>query len=339
MRKMACVVTVDDVQPIAGADAIEAARIGGWAVVIKKGEFRPGDRGVYFEIDAFLPEGNPGWQFLVDKSARVVDGVRGHVLRTVKLRGQVSQGLLIAPALLGLAGLEAGQDVGEALGVLKYEFPVPAEISGVARGPFPWRVAKTDQERIQNLADELAAWHAAPSAWEVTEKLEGTSCTFAWLDGELQVCSRNLSLVEADDNSLWKTAKALDIPSKMARHAGARNLALQGELVGMGIQGNVYGRRAQEFYLYDVYDADAGGYLPAADRQAFAELMGVPHVPVVDPARVLDAGATMTALLAEADGPSVLQPAQLREGLVFKRHDGAASFKVVSNRYLLKQKD
>ena len=125
----------------------------------------------------------------------------------------------------------------------------------------------------------------------------------------------------------------------MARHAGARKLALQGEVIGAGVQGNLYARKAQEFHLYDVHDADAGRYLPAAGRLAFAALLGVPHVPIVDAARVIDAAATMGALLEGADGPGALLPAQLREGLVFKRHDGGASFKAVSNRYLLKQKD
>ena len=339
MRKMAYVVVVDDVQPIAGADAIEAARVGGWAVVTKKDEFRPGDRAVYFEIDAFLPEGNAGWQFLVDKSARVVDGRRGHVLRTVRLRGQVSQGLLLVPASLGLAEAMPGEDVSERLGVSKYEAPVPAGLSGVAIGPFPSRVSKTDQERIQNLAVELAGWQREPAAWEVTEKLEGASCTFAWLEGALHVCSRNLDLLEAADNTLWRAARGLEIAEKMGRVFGGRNIALQGEMIGHGVQGNIYARKAQEFHLYDVYDADRAAYLPAAERRALAEALGIPHVPVVDAAMVISGSTTMAALLELADGPSALHAAQLREGLVFKRHDGAASFKAVSNRYLLKQKD
>lgn len=341
IRKMAYVVAIDGVQPIAGADAIEAARVGGWAVVAKKGEFAPGDLAVYFEIDAFLPEGNPGWQFLVDKSPRTVDGRRGHVLRTVKLRGQVSQGLLISLPPLGLSAdqFAPGTDVSERLGVVKYEPPVPAAISGIARGPFPGRVRRTDQERVQNLAAELAAWKAEGCTWEVTEKLEGASCTFAWLDGELHVCSRNLDLEDAPGNSLWRQARALDIAAKLTSHFGGRNVALQGELVGDDVQGNVYRRAAQEFYLYDIYDVDRGAYFAPAERLAAAHALGLPHVPVVETAFVLDGDATMASLLALADGKSALQSTQAREGLVFKRVDGAASFKAVSNMYLLKQKD
>ncbi len=340
-RKMAYAVVVDEIRPIPGADAIEAARVGGWTIVIKKGEFVAGDTAVYFEIDAFLPEGNPGWQFLVDKMPRTVEGRRGHVLRTVKLRGQVSQGLLLAPAGLGLAAdaLVLGDDLSDQLGVSKYEPPVPAELSGVARGPFPSRIRKTDQERIQNLAAELAAWQQDGHAWEVTEKLEGSSCTFAWLDGELRVCSRNIDLEDAPGNTLWKAARTLGIAEKMASRFGGRNLALQGELIGEGVQGNIYRRKAQEFHLYDVYDADRAAYLAPAERLALAHELGIPHVPVVDAGAVLSGALTMESLLSMADGASALHAAQDREGLVFKRLDGAASFKVVSNKYLLKQKD
>lgn len=343
IRKLARIARIDAISPIEGADAIEAAHVGGWKVVVKKNEFAPGDLAVYFEIDAFLPEGNPAWQFLVDKMPRLYEEHRGHVLRSVKLRGQVSQGLLLpVSALAGTsaegAALEPGLDVAEALGVIKYEPPVAACLSGIALGAFPSRIPKTDQERIQNLANELSGWQRHGLAWEVTEKLEGSSCTFAWLDGELHVCSRTLDLADTPDNSLWIAARKLGIREKLAARAGSRNLALQGELIGHGIQGNIYGLKEQQFHLYDIYDADAGRYLGSAERRALAEALGVPHVPVVHETFALGEAITMDALLAMADGPSRLNAGQLREGLVFKALGEQASFKAISNQYLLKQK-
>lgn len=96
-RRLATFRTVDAVEPIENADAIELAVVGGWKVVTKKGEFAPGDACVYFEIDSFLPDGVAAWQFLVDKSPRMFNGVKGHKLRTIKLRGQISQGLILRP--------------------------------------------------------------------------------------------------------------------------------------------------------------------------------------------------------------------------------------------------
>lgn len=96
-RRLATFRTIDAVEPIPGADAIELAVVGGWKVVTKKGEFQVGDPCVYLEVDSFLPDGVPAWQFLVDKSSRTFNGVVGHKLRTVKLRGAISQGLILRP--------------------------------------------------------------------------------------------------------------------------------------------------------------------------------------------------------------------------------------------------
>lgn len=342
IRKLAKIVQIDAVVPIVGADAIEGAKVGGWTVVVKKGEYTPGDLAVYFEIDSFLPEGNAAWQFLVDKSSRMFSDVKGHVLRSIKLRGQVSQGLLLPLSVD--ARIEdsdqsnIGADVSEILGVVKYEPPVPAELAGIARGLFPSRVSKTDQERIQNLAAELGEWTADKQlTWEVTEKLEGSSCTFAWLDNDLHVCSRNIDLMDTEGNSLWKAAKELGIPERLSDGYMGRNLALQGEIVGFGIQGNIYGLRAQKFFLFDVYDVDQGRYLNPLERAAIAKQMGLEQVPVIDPEFRLPDVAAMDALLAMADGQSALKDGQLREGLVFKSNQKPVSFKAVSNKYLLKQ--
>ena len=115
MRKLASLVVIDSINPIPKADAIEVARIGGWAVVVKKGEFAAGEQALYIEIDAFLPDGQPAWQFLVDKQAIEYNNVLGHVLRTVTMRKQVSQGLLVKPSYFGAAlqNVALGEDVGE----------------------------------------------------------------------------------------------------------------------------------------------------------------------------------------------------------------------------------
>lgn len=356
MRELARVVRIDEIRPIEGADAIEAARVGGWTVVVKKGEFTAGDRAVYFEIDSFLPQGNPAWQFLVDKSARDYEGLRGHVLRTVRLRGQLSQGLLL-PFTATLADyakdvdannesvwvapedfFQDGENVTDVLGVLKYEPPIPAELAGEVIGLFPSRVPKTDQERIQNLALELQAWQGEALEWEVTEKLEGASSTWAWLDGELHVCSRNLDLRETEGNTHWRVARENDIEARLRAVVGTRNLALQGELVGNGIQDNIYRLQGHRFYLYDIYDVDQGRYLRPNERKELAAQLGLLHVPVVNSGFVIDASVGMDELLAMADGDSVLRAGQAREGLVFKARGKEVSFKAISNRYLLKQK-
>ena len=341
MRKLARIVKIDAIQPIPNADAIEIAKVGGWNVVVKKAEFSVGDVAVYFEIDTFLPEGNAAWQFLVDKSSRIYNGVNGHVLKSIRLRKQLSQGLLLGfemfdgSSIAKIARLDVGDDVSGLLGVTKYEPPIPANLAGVQRGNFPSIIPKTDQERVQNLTEEFNNWSGCGEllTWEVTEKLEGSSCTFAWINDDLHVCSRNIDLVDTVGNSFWSTAHALGIPAKMQTHFAGRNIALQGELIGFGIQGNIYKRNKQAFYLFDIYDADIGRYLNPSERNEIANLLALTSVPVVDANFVLP--NSMETLLAMADGPSQLLATQKREGLVFKCQDDSTSFKAISNAYLL----
>lgn len=340
MRKLASLVTIGSIQPIPKADAIDVARVGGWSVVVPKGQFQPGETALYIEIDAFLPDGQPAWQFLVDKNSIEHEGVRGHVLRTVKLRKQVSQGLLVKPSffegLLDQASL--GEDVGGLLGISKYEAPIPAELEGLARGMYPSCIPKTDQERIQNLENELLIYQDEAAQWEVTEKLEGASTTFALLHGEVHACSRSVDYLDLEGNVIWGVAHALQLPQKMLSMLAGSNLAIQGELVGPGIEDNIYKLTEHRFYVYDIYDADTARYLSPQERYALVDRLGLLHVPVVSYGWTLDKSATMDAILQMAVGPSALLAKQTREGLVYKRLDGDVSFKGISNEYLAGQK-
>jgi RNA ligase (TIGR02306 family) len=342
MRKMATVRRVDAVNPIPDADAIEVATVGGWRVVIKKGEFVSGDLAVYCEIDSWIP--NDLAPFLSKGSEpRVYNGVVGERLRTVKLRGQVSQGLLLPHDIVWDKNMfdfnrfDAGDDVSELLNIQKWEAPIPAQLAGEVRGMFPGFIPKTDQERIQNLTAEFADWTERKLHWEVTEKLDGSSMTVYVFDDDEGVCSRNLNLRETEGNSLWTVARRNDLIGKI-RSTG-QNLAFQGELIGEGIQGNPYKIRGQEFYLFDIYDIDAGRYLTPLERQALAARLRVLCVPTVaahanpyDTLGIVD----IAQMLKFAEGKSVLMNTTEREGLVFKCHEEAVSFKAISNKFLLK---
>jgi RNA ligase (TIGR02306 family) len=337
-RKLARIVRIDAITPIAKADAIECAHVGGWTVVVLKGQFEAGHLATYFEIDSFLPEGNPAWQFLVDKVPSEFDGRRGHILRSVTMRGQVSQGLLL-PLMGAHPDADIGDDVSHILGVVKYEAPLPLELQGKARGYRPSLIPETDEERVQNLPEELVTWKSEPDlVWEVSEKLEGNSCSWGLLEDGFHVCSRQVDYLESDDNPLWTVARRYDIEAKLRNYCGTKSLVLQGELVGPGIEGNIYGLTEHDFYLFRVYEVATGTWMPPDRRQALAKELGLKHAPVINPEFVLTPDIGMAELLAMADGTSVLNPAKRREGLVFKAKGRRLSFKVVSNKYLLNQK-
>lgn len=342
-RKLVRIVSIGSVNPIPEADLIEVASVGGWKIVVNKGQFQPGDRAVYFEIDAFLPEGNPGWQFLVDKRAHDFNGLRGHVLRSVTLKKQTSQGYLMPlSALAGthlesdLDDLQPGDDVAAALGVVKYDPPLPAELLALARGYPPGLIRSTDQERIQNLGDDLEQWRADGSTWEVTEKLEGWACAYALIDGEFHACSSGLDFNRDDRHPFWRAAAAIDIEAKL-RSLGGRDFVVQGELIGPNLEGNNYLLQEPQFHLYGAYDVAKGRKLPPIERRDFAREFALPAVPLVD-ADFLFGKHTMRNLVDMADGPSVLNSKRRREGLVFKHNDSDASFKAISDKYLLNVK-
>jgi len=334
MRKMATIRKIDSLRPIPDADAIECAIVGGWTCVVKKGEYTAGDLAVYCEIDSWIPhEIAP---FLSKGNfPHVYNEVKGERLRTVKLRGQLSQGLLLPLSVIPFASYIPDDDVSELLGIVKYEAPIPASLAGEVKGMFPSRIPKTDQERIQNLSTELEEWKAEKLTWEVTEKLDGSSMTVYIIDGEVGVCSRNLDLKPNKDNSLWATAYKNEIDVKLIQSLS--NLAIQGELVGNGIQGNIYKMRDQEFYVYDIYDIDAGRYFTPAERVAYCKVWDIKHVPVFKTDFMLT-NETVADLLQMAEAKSVMGDISgpEREGLVYKCNGQQVSFKTVSNKFLLK---
>ena len=348
MRKLATIRKIDALRPIPDADAIECAVVGGWTVVVKKGEFKEGNLAVYCEIDSWIPHELAPF-LSKGKEPRVFDGIAGERLRTMKLRGQLSQGLLL-PLIIKMGGnllpttrriVLEGEDVSEALGIVKYEAPIPAQLAGEVKGMFPGWIQKTDQERVQNLTEEFDYWLKEQHVWEVTEKLDGSSMTVYLRDGEFGVCSRNLELKPSETNSLWKVAIRNDLELKLRR--ANRNLALQGELIGEGIQGNPYKQKGQEFFLFDIYDIDASKYLTPAERNAFVEEHNIKHVPVIAfGAELWDTLGinSIDGILKFAEGKSVMGMIGCeREGLVFKSKAMQCSFKAISNKFLLKGGD
>ena len=332
-RKMAWIVKIDQVDIHPNADLLDICTVGGWKCVTQRNQFSVGDLAVYCTIDSWIPtELAP---FLSKgKEPREYNGVRGERLRTVSLRKTVSQGLLLDRfvALDKVGEIHEGMDVSDLLNIVKYEPPVPACLAGKARGLFPSFIPKTDQERIQNLTTELSNWVALGLTWELTEKLDGSSMTVYVNADDFGVCSRNLNLYDTEGNTLWQVAHRDNI--LMAIYDSRRNLAIQGELIGEAIQGNLYKIQGQSFYVFDIYDIDARRYLTPIERRDFCELFELLHVPVLCDDKDLGIG-TVEDLLSWANDKSRLNPNVDREGIVFKSNEEKVSFKAISNNYLL----
>lgn len=330
MRKLVSIRIIEERKDILGADKIEALRVGGWWCVSQKDQFKVGDRILYYEVDSFLPI-KPEYEFLLKGSSikkQLVGGqeVEGIRLKTIKLRGQISQGMIM-PVPEGIAG-EIGDDVSEQLGVTKWDPPLPAELSGIAKGPFPLFIPKTDEERIQNMTGILSGFYSS-------EKIDGSSITFFKRDGIFGVCSRNLELEEGDSTQ-WRIAKELGLPEKLSD-----NIAIQGELVGEGIQGNPLKIKGQEVYFFNAYNISSREYLDYQDFKSFVESLGIKNVPIIDKNFMLP--KTVDDMLKYAEGKSLINPNVEREGVVIRsktemKYNGQRlSFKAISNKYLLNE--
>ena len=331
MRKLATIRKVDDIRPIDGADMIELAVVDGWKCVTQKGEFAVGDSVIYCEIDSFLPI-REEFEFLRKSSFKKMGDDEGFRLRTVKLRGQISQGLLISPAVLNRE-FEMGEDVTEELGIVKYEPPIPACLGGTVLGGFPSNVTKTDEERIQNLASVYDSYRG--KEFFVSEKLDGTSFT-CFLDDEFGVCGRNWQYAEDDKNSFWQAVANLGLREKMEQLG--RRLAVQGELIGPGIQKNRYQLKKQQLFVFNVFDIEQFGYLEKEEMNSVCQTLGLEVVPFIDNLKVPD---TIDEILEFAQGKSVLNSQTEREGLVWVHGSGKdrISFKTISNKFLAKHGD
>ncbi|MFH1048627.1 MAG: RNA ligase (ATP) [Patescibacteria group bacterium] len=353
MRHLATIAKIEELKNIPGADKIEAARVKGWWVVVLKDQFKTDDFVLYFEIDSFLPvkseydfllKGNKLKKMLSE--GKEVEGIR---LRTIKLRGTVSQGLILPLTILNNYGnlekikddwyltlskqknmekikLEIGLDISNILGIIKYEQPVSPCLSGIVKGAFPSFLPKTDEERIQNMAEVLDSYY-------MTEKLDGSSVTYYKKDGVFGVCSRNLELQEGETTQ-WKIARELNLKEKLHD-----NFAIQGEIVGEGIQKNPYKIRGQKVFFFNAYNIKFGKFLEFEDFKGMCDSLRLETVPILDENFSLP--KNVDEMLEIAVGKSMLNSECEREGVVARKkshiENERISFKAISNNYLLSE--
>jgi RNA ligase (TIGR02306 family) len=341
-RKLGSVRKIIDLTPIEGADKIELATIDGWKVVVAKDvNHKVGDLIVYCEVDSFLPI-REEFEFLRKTSFKKMGDQEGFRLKTIRLRGQISQGLIVPLDVLLKHGVSSddvfeGLDVTGTLGIVKYEPPIPADLAGKVKGLFPSFIRKTDEERVQNLASDYEKYRAQNKLgmkFYITEKLDGSSATFYLKDEVFSVCSRNLELIETEGNTFWKVARELELEDKL-KTIGF-NVCLQGELIGEGIQGNPYKIKGQTVRFFNGFNIDTQENIPFLEFTEITQKLGLKTVPILD--FDFDLPSSIDDMLEIAESPSNLNTNFGREGVVVRSYDRTISFKSISNQFLLNEK-
>jgi RNA ligase (TIGR02306 family) len=217
-------------------------------------------------------------------------------IRTLRLRGVLSQGLFLPLAEVGLPDdLPDGADVTDRLGVAKYEPPAPTGM-GDWRAPFPAFVPKTDETRVQSAPAVLDELRGKP--YVITLKYDGTSATYC-IDGRddsFHACGRNHSVVDGP-NLYWRMARKYDLETVLRRHP---HLTIQGEIVGPGVQKNRLGLNELCLFAFSVYDTARGAFLDQDAARAFLADNDIPMVETLDEGDAF--GYTQDQLLALAEG-------------------------------------
>lgn len=380
-RKLASVQVIKAIKPIEGADRIECVQVLNWNCVAKKGDFKVGDKVIYFEIDSLLPD-IPIFEFL--KGSSWSQKLNKYKISTHKFRNQMSQGLVIPikdfpdiikqiavaldPTLVTNINkikitkpeeLEEGIDLTEILSIEKYEPPVSDGTLGEIIS-HEWYVPKTDEERIQVCAENVLPVYMNKNKndWYATIKLDGTSCTAGLFDDAFLIGGRNQWY--KDENMYTITVKKyksnngnLEEALKDYQKITGQYVVFQGELCGPGIQGNKLGLKEKEWYIFNAFISPTGGYdsyekLDVYQMVSLCDTFGLKHVPIItgddkfnfDSSKTID--ETVNDLLKYVDDIKYKKyfenatPNQIAEGVVFRLNDTTNSFKVVSNKFLLK---
>ncbi len=348
MKNLATIQKVTNVRNHPNADALDLVQVLGWQVVTKRGEYKENDLCVYVCIDTVLPE-KPEFEFLRNKSFRI---------KPIRLRQEYSNGICFPVTFVpGYAGPsntptefffnrktevgedhgihEVGDDVTDLIGVKKYEKPISPELAGQAVGGFPSFLIITDEDNLRSYPDAVPELYGRP--FYITRKEDGSSGTYFINSGEFGVCSRRIHLKDTEGNGFWRIARKYDIEAKLRAAFPDLNIAIQGEVVGPGVQKNPIGLTELEFKLFNIFDINGRAYFDYAKIVDFCATTGIPMVPVIAEGSTF--GYSLTDLIQLAseqmygDKPAegiVIRP---KESFYSQALKGHWSGKVINEKY------
>lgn len=338
-RKLASVQVVLKISNHENSDNLALVCILGWQIVVRRDEIFIGDKVIYCEIDSLLPK-NAEWLPSSVKDRILKENHQDYFrVRTVKLRGQLSQGLIIAirESLSSLNELDVGADVTDRLGIKKYE---PENLGGRYCTSnigivFPSNfVKKTDEPRIQSypyLFNDLRG-----KEYYISEKLDGTSATYFIHPetNEFTVCSRNFTRYRPNNDKTclyWYIADKLQLENILKNN---NNLAIQGEICGPDVQKNLLNLKDLNFYVFNITDLNNYQRLPFNMLISVCDNLHLNTVPILESGNNFNI-TNISDLLNKTKGIYNGTNNQ-REGLVIRSKDQLISFKAINNDYLLK---
>lgn len=272
-KNLAFIVRIKDLSPIINKDRIEVASIEdmAWKCVVKKGEFKVGDLGVYFSIDTVVDSSNPGIAFMSERKSRV---------RSCKYGGVLSQGLLMPLNIINYWTTETsfnpGQDISELVKSQKWESPVTYD-SGNARGQLPTILRMSDELNIKSYSKVFDEFKDLEIV--LVTKMDGSSKKSFFHNGYFGVCSRKLEKIKSETDMFWKTSIKYNIEEKMTKLG--KNIAICAELCGGKCNGNKMGLGSLDMFVYDVWDIDNQVYMGYDDIVKLTDILELKRCPLL----------------------------------------------------------
>ena len=274
--KLATVEKIHSICAHPNADNLCTAKIKGWPVVVKKNQFSEGELVIFIQIDSIVPSSNQYFDFMAKQRYRVWNA---------RFRGAPSQGLVCPLSAFGLSTwgnphqqVNEGDDVTAIIGVTKYEKPIDFSIMGDAKGRFPLDlVTITDEDNLLSypeVLDELKG-----ETVYITQKMDGSSMTVIWKDGELRVCSRRLELKESDRSAFWKVVYDYKLKEKF--QYTKEQFAFQAEVVGPKMNGNRLGLTELDMYVFNLRNLETMQYYGLGGIHYFCQTFDLKPAPLV----------------------------------------------------------
>lgn len=275
--KLATIERVDEVYPHPNAERLEFVKVGGYDCIVPKDKYQAGNLCILIQPDTVLPEVE--WSEFYRKASK-------SRVRASKIRGEWSFGIVEDIGLLGHTSQSyvVGGDVSSILGIIKYEPPVPQDLS--AKGGLPYQMPKTDEERYQNL--DLSLFYGQPVT--ITQKVDGQSFTAYVKDCEFGVCGRTYEIKTESQNRYTAHISRYNLQEKLLAYSAKHsvNIALRGESYGNGIQNlghNAHAKLPHGVMFFSVWLIDEMRYaLRGHEHNVFnvcAEL-DLPTVPLLE---------------------------------------------------------
>lgn len=326
---LASIQKIISVEPIENADRIEKVKVLGWDCVVRKNLFKPEDLCIYVEIDTIIPK-----YLFTEEWKDWEEFVR---LKTVKMKGQISQGLVLPlfnSSFQTIVGNESddcfniGRDVSELLHIKKYEKAIPENMQGVVKSDFPSFLTKTDEVKIQS--SEKLLNNLVNQPYYISVKIDGTSATYYKKEGIFGACSRNLELKE-EENVYWTIARKYKLEEIIPD-----GICIQGEIAGPAIQENKLQLNEPQFFVFNIYTILGHKNWTYQEMEEFCKGNNLTFVPIIETQKQFNYSQDDLMKIADNLNYSCGNKA---EGIVVRSLDQNISFKVVSNKFLLKYEE